>query len=283
MLTLVAGAGRLPERVVASARGSGVKIYALEDVPLIADLAVEARRFRLEHLATVLEEMRTIGGRDICFAGSVARPQIDPSQVDAATGPMMEQILAALSQGDDAALRVLLGFFEKAGMRVLGAHEVVPELVMAEGVPTVARPDHRDGVNAARAAAIVRALGQVDVGQACIVADGQALAVEALPGTNWMLASLGAGMAPAPSATAPTQSALQGLLPRALLYKAPKPDQDRRVDLPTIGLDTVEQAAGLGLRGLVIAAGEVIVLDQEDVIAACDRAGLFLWVRKPAP
>ena len=66
------------------------------------------------------------------------------------------------------------------------------------------------------------------------------------------------------------------------MVKAPKVAQDRRADLPTIGPATVEKAAAAGLSGIALEAGGVIVLDQEAVIAACDRLGLFLWLREPA-
>jgi DUF1009 family protein len=107
-------------------------------------------------------------------------------------------------------------------------------------------------------------MGAVDIGQSCVVAAGQALAVEALFGTDWMLDSLrlrpdGAG---------------------GVLFKAPKPDQDRRVDLPTIGPSTVAGAAAAGLSGIAIEAGGVMVTDRDRTIADCDRLGLFLWVRK---
>ena len=65
----------------------------------------------------------------------------------------------------------------------------------------------------------------------------------------------------------------------AILYKAPKPGQDRRADLPTIGPKTVEGAARAGLRGIVVAAGGVIVLERARVIEMCAQAGLFLVVQ----
>ena len=64
-----------------------------------------------------------------------------------------------------------------------------------------------------------------------------------------------------------------------VLAKAPKPGQDRRVDLPAIGPGTVDRAAAAGLEGIVIATGGVMVLDLAETIARADAAGLFLWVR----
>jgi len=112
---------------------------------------------------------------------------------------------------------------------------------------------------------VIAAMSRADVGQACVVQNGQAIAIEARFGTDWMLASLGAR----PDG------------PGGVLFKTPKPDQDRRIDLPVIGPATVAGAAAAGLSGIVIEAGGVLVLDRSRVVAECDRLGLFLWAREP--
>ena len=114
----------------------------------------------------------------------------------------------------------------------------------------------------ARARTLLAAMGAADIGQACAVHKGQAIAVEGLFGTDWMLASLlkrpdGRG---------------------GLLYKGPKPGQDRRIDLPTIGPETIMGAAKAGLDGVVIEAGGVLLLDREATLADAERHGLFLAV-----
>ena len=122
---------------------------------------------------------------------------------------------------------------------------------------------------AERAAQIVQGLGALDIGQGAVVAQGLCLAVEALPGTQAMLefAAAHAGLKPDPNG------------PKGLLYKAPKPDQDRRIDLPTIGPDTVRQVAAAGLGGIVWQAGSVILLQREAAIETAKTAGIFLWAR----
>jgi hypothetical protein len=266
VLALVAGQGRLPAVVLGALRAEGRRVLtcALETSPPDAGIAVD-RPFRLESLASDIDRLVAEGATEVAFAGAVRRPALDPARVDPATRPLMRRMAEALAQGDDRALRTLLGFFEERGLAVRAAHDLVPALLPPEGVLTAAAPGARDRQDAARAAAIVAALGAADVGQACVVAGGQALALEALPGTDAMLATL----APRPA----------GLPAGGLLYKAPKPGQDRRVDLPTIGPGTVRAAADAGLGGVVIEAGGVMLLDRAEAVAAADAAGLFLWVR----
>ncbi|WP_116132030.1 LpxI family protein [Tropicimonas sp. IMCC34043] len=266
MLALIAGEGRLPqilaERLRAEGRDMAVCAYAPEGgVPEGADLA-----FRLETLGSLLKKLQKRGATEVCFAGAIRRPKFDPKKLDLATAPLVPRFLSALGKGDDGALRVVLELFESRGMTVRGAHQILPELLPQAGVPTIAQPDEAAKADAARAEAIVSALSVADVGQACVVARRQALAIEAMPGTDRMLASLARDRA--------------GLPEGGILYKAPKAGQDRRVDLPVIGPETIEGAATAGLSGVVIEAAGVMVLDHRAVIAAADAAGLFLWVRE---
>lgn len=273
MLALVAGTGRLPVLLAERLEQEGApwRLCALEGVAL--DLDAAPLRFRLETLGSFLAGLRADGVTEVCFAGGVRRPALDPARVDAATAPLLSRLAAAMPDGDDATLRALLALFEEAGLRIRAAHDILPELLPAPGLLAGPEPDARARADAARGAGIVAAMGAADVGQACVVAQGQALAVEALPGTDRMLADLARldpALRPDPS---------QG---RGVLVKAPKPGQDRRVDLPTIGPETVSGAARAGLAGIVIEAGGVQLLDRDEAVARAVEAGLFLWVREAA-
>ncbi|MEM1302138.1 MAG: LpxI family protein, partial [Pseudomonadota bacterium] len=183
-----------------------------------------------------------------------------------------------------------------------GAAEIAPGLIAPAGCLTTSTPTTTDETDAARGQAIIAAMGSVDVGQACVVANGQALAIEALPGTDWMLRSLtvpapqkvgetgtfvddllgGAAdwlsAAPAPSQVAGPQRVRDPDLPTGgILVKGPKPGQNLLVDMPTIGPATVEGAAQAGLRGIAIAAGSVLILDRAAVIQRANDLGLFVW------
>ncbi|SFU14436.1 hypothetical protein SAMN05216236_13318 [Sedimentitalea nanhaiensis] len=257
---MIAGAGGLPAELARQ----------LDAPPLVCALdgfepdgiAVD-RSFRLEHLGTLLSELKARGVTDICLAGAIRRPDIDPARIDAATLPLVPILQQAILSGDDGALRGVIAIFETAGFAVRSAHQVAPGLLAVSGCETRRQPADAVAADAARAEAIVGALSTVDVGQCCVVHKGQALAIEGVYGTDWMLASL----ADRPDGRG------------GLLFKAPKISQDLRVDLPTIGPDTIQAAAAAGLDGVVIQSGGVIVLDRPGVLAACDRAGLFLWVR----
>lgn len=261
-LALIAGSGGLPAALVAG----------LAERPLICALDGFAptgltpdQSFRVERLAVFLRWLEDQGVSEVCFAGAVQRPRLDPALFDPQTATMVPRLLAAMGQGDDATLRAVLAIFAEAGFALRGVAEIAPHLVPGPGVfaGEVGAQDEKD---AARAEAIVAALGAVDVGQGCVVAGGLCLAVEALPGTDAMLGFVGQ----IPAALRPA---------RGLFYKAPKPGQDRRIDLPALGVQTVRNAAAAGLGGICWQAGGVICLDLPAMQAEARAQGLFLWAR----
>lgn len=105
------------------------------------------------------------------------------------------------------------------------------------------------------------------MGQGVVVAQGQCLAIETLPGTAAMLdfAARHAGLRPNPNGA------------KGVFWKAPKPGQDMRIDLPTLGPDSLTQAAAAGLAGIAWQAGGVILLDRDEAVRRAEAAGLFLW------
>ena len=224
--------------------------------------------FRLERLVPFFDWLAEQGVDRVTFAGAVRRPRLDPEAFDPRTASLVPRILTAMQSGDDAALREVIALFEEAGFTVAGTEEIAPDLVPGAGI-LVGEPTAADIADADRAAKIVEGLGALDLGQGAVVAQGLCLAIEALPGTQAMLefARLHSGLKPDPKGA------------KGVLYKAPKPGQDRRIDLPTIGPDTVAQVAAAGLGGIVWEAGGVILLEREAAIAAAQDAGLFLWAR----
>lgn len=262
MLALIAGRGGLPARI-ADAQAETPLICVLDGFEpdrLVADI-----RFRLEHLGSLLGELKERGVDEICLCGAIERPAVDPAALDAATLPFVPIIMKALGAGDDGALRAVIAIFEDQGFLVRAAHDLAPDILVAAGVLTRSQPDDQMVRDADRGQAVLQALSSLDVGQACVVGAGQVWGIETLGGTDHMLGSLPAGAAKA----------------RAVLVKTPKTGQDLRVDMPTIGPDTIDAVVRAGLAGIQVEAGRVILLEPEATVAAAQAAGLVLWARQP--
>ncbi|PWR03319.1 DUF1009 domain-containing protein [Meridianimarinicoccus roseus] len=268
----MAGRGVLPAHLARALAGQGRDVVLAEMAGHGADNpeGLPVIGYRVEKLGALFKALRAAGVQELVFAGAVARPKLDPASFDLKTMRLAPRILSAMKGGDDATLRAVLDIFEGEGFAIRAAHEVAPDLLPAPGVLTLAKPGTRDEKDAARAARIVKALAGADVGQGAVVAQGVALAVEALPGTDAMLAHV----ADVAGACRPDPAGARGVL-----FKGPKPGQDRRVDLPVIGPGTVAGAVRAGLSGIAIAAGGVMMLDRTRTLADADAAGLFIWVR----
>lgn len=159
---------------------------------------------------------------------------------------------------------------EEDGYEVLPSQAIVRDALPEPGLLSAAAPDERAREDIRRGIAVVRALGMVDVGQCAVVQQGLVLGVEAIEGTDALLARCAGLRRDTPDGQRD-----------GVLVKLVKPGQDRRVDLPTIGPVTVAGAAAAGLAGIAIEAGGTIVVDRPATVAAADAAGLFLIALRP--
>ena len=159
-------------------------------------------------------------------------------------------------------MRAFIDLFETRGIEVIGAAEIAPDLLPEAGVLTKASlPDGAEGdLRAAQLA--LQEMARADLGQAVLVKQGRVLAREDDRGTDALLDDHASNRAE-----------------NALLYKAPKPGQEMRVDMPVIGPQTAMKAAEAGLSAIVIEAGGVMVLNLPGVLEILDAHGIALWVR----
>jgi DUF1009 family protein len=263
-LGILAGSGRLPGQIAAAARAAGRDVFliGLEGFAEPAVLAPWPHEvIRILAAGRIIAALRSHGCRDLVLIGPVRRPSLFGLRPDAEGARILARIGRAAFAGDDGLLAAVVKVLGEEGFRVLGAHEILGEALGPAGLLSQAAPDALAMADIRRSAAVLHALGMVDVGQGCVVQQGIVLALEAAEGTDAMLARCGALERPGPG---------------GVLVKLVKPGQDRRTDLPTIGPDTIRAAAAAGLRGVAFEAGGTIVADRVAAIAAADAAGLFL-------
>jgi UDP-2,3-diacylglucosamine hydrolase len=275
-LGLIAGAGALPVEVARECLDAGRPLFVLR-IKGLADERLNAypgADVGLAELGKAFKALKAAKCKSVCFGGIVKRPDFRALKPDLKGLALLPGIVMAARQGDDGLLRAILRIFEKEGFRVEGVHEVAGGLTLPTGALGAHLPAEGHQTDIARALDVAREIGRLDIGQGAVVARGLVLAVEAQEGTDAMLRRC-----------AELPSALRGTpdQPCGVLAKAPKPIQERRVDLPTIGLATVHRAAAAGLAGIVGETGGVLVLDREAVIAEADALGLFIIGVDPGP
>ncbi len=269
-LGLVAGGGELPVALAEACTQAGRSLFVLR-LRGFADPAALARfagaDVGIAELGRIFDLLRKEGCEAVCLAGQVKRPDFSALKPDLRGLRSLPAAVAAARRGDDALLRFLVAEFEREGFAVEGADQVHAGLTLPPGPLGRHAPAPEHEADLAQALAAARTIGALDIGQAVVVADGVVLAVEAQEGTDAMLAR-SAALSAALRGTAEARS--------GVLVKWPKPIQERRVDLPTLGPTTVEGAAAAGLAGIAAEAGGLLVLKRAEVIAAADRLGLFV-------
>ncbi len=273
-LGLIAGGGTLPVEIAQHCERSGRPLFVVRLKGFAGgDLSDYAgAEVGLAELGKCIKALKRAGCISICLAGNVARPDFTSLVPDLRGLMLLPKVISAARKGDDALLRLLVSEFEREGFEVEGAHEVMEDLTLPEGPLGAHMPDEAVLADAMRALEVARAIGRLDIGQAAVAAHGLVLAVEAQEGTDAMLArvaELPAHLKGRPGAGA------------GVLAKAPKPIQETRVDLPTIGLATVQGVARAGLAGIVGEAGRLLVLDREATIALADELGVFILGVEP--
>lgn len=262
-LGILAGGGVLPIRLMQACIEAGRPYFviAIENQTDPDSLDDHPHTWvRLGAVGKAIDVLKNENVEELVMIGPVRRPSLIALRPDAWLAKRIVKT-GFMSLGDDGLLSNLIAELEAEGFRVIGPEVVLTELVASEGVYGSITPDEIAVADIDRGFNVARGLGSFDVGQAVVVQQGLVLAVEAIEGTDAMLSRAGE---------------LHREGPGGILVKVKKPDQEQRVDLPTIGVNTVEKAAAAGLRGIAIQAGHAFIVDREEVVRLSDQKGLFI-------
>ncbi|MEQ8299187.1 MAG: UDP-2,3-diacylglucosamine diphosphatase LpxI [Hyphomonas sp.] len=268
-LGLIAGLGDLPVAIAENAVATGQGVYVLRlkgfEEPRLENYPGTV--IGLGEIGKLYASLKTAGCRDVLFAGIVKRPNFKDLKLDMRGAALLPKVLAEAGKGDDALLRLLVAEMEKQGFNVIGSDAAHAALRAPSGHLAGPAPSDTGMDDIARGASVVAALGDLDIGQGCVVCEGLVLAVEAQEGTDAMLERCAA----LPETIRGTVNRRRGVL-----VKRPKPAQERRIDLPTVGVSTVEKVAAAGLAGLAVEAGGALMLGRAEMQATADRLGVFI-------
>jgi UDP-2,3-diacylglucosamine hydrolase len=263
-LGILAGSGELPVRLIDACRSVERPFFVLAfegeaDPAMLTE--VPHAWVRLGAAGEGLERLRREGVSELVLAGGVRRPSLRSLRPDWRAAKFFARI-GYRALGDDGLLSAVVKELEREGFRVIGADTLLGSVLMPAGpVGRHAPPDDQALADIEHGFRIARAIGALDIGQAVVVQQGLVLGVEAIEGTDALIARCGA---------------LRREGPGGVLVKASKPGQERRADLPTIGSRTVKAAAAAGLRGIAVEAGAALILDRRKVADLADREGLFV-------
>ncbi len=266
---LIAGAGRFPISFARAARKQGLKVYGLGVQGMVSDeLADSCDRFDTVGLARFGRAIRLLnraGIRDVVMAGKIEKVQLfQPARwlrlLPDTRSLHMWFRYATANKSDDTILLAIIREFGRDGIRFHSALDFCPELLVNHGFLTQRKPSAAQWRDIQFGWDIAKEIGRLDIGQTVIVNDTAVIAIEAIEGTDEAIRRAGS------------------LCRRGgfTVVKVAKPQQDRRFDVPTIGLDTVQTMSESGARVLAIESQQTILLDADDAIALANRLGIAI-------
>ena len=269
-LAIIAGEGRLPHHVAEAARERGENpfIFTLKNEASGDWSGFDSATIGVGDMAGLARLLKQHEIRRVVMSGAVKRrPDFKDIHVNLRTViKLPSTIRTLLSGGDDTVLKMVISLIEAQGCRVVGAHDIAPNLLATLGPIGAHAPSEADRKDVARAGEAAEMLGRLDVGQGAVSVGGRVVALEGVEGTDGMLERVAALRA----AGRISQKR------RGVLVKLCKPQQDIRADLPSIGRSTVENAAAAGLAGIAVEAGRALIIERDAVREIADRLGIFV-------
>lgn len=260
-LGILAGGGFLPIRIAERCQENGIEYFVVVfenqgDPDVFSDHPHVVSR--LGAAGGIIKALQKEKCDQLVMAGTIRRPSAKDVRPDL-WGVKFLAKTGALALGDDGLVSALVKALESEGFEVIGADELVPEYLVPRGVLGSYEPKPENVSDIALAFQAARDLGARDEGQAAAVYNATIIAEETSDGTDAMLIRL-------------QETGNQG----GVLAKTLKPNQERRVDLPTIGTQTIENAHAAGLKGIVVEAGNAFFYEREEAIKLADSHGLFV-------
>lgn len=269
-LGIISGLGNLPVSIARAARESGRDVYVMRLAGFVekALLDFPGETVGIGQIGRLMRRLKEEGCDELVLAGIVKRPNFSNIKLDLRGARLLPKVLAAAPKGDDALLRVVLGELEREGFRIVAAEDAASDLKMGRGLLAGPAPDAQAQADMMKAARIASEIGRLDVGQGCVVVDGLVLAVEAQEGTDGMLRRV-----------IELDPALKGTteIRKGVLVKRPKPIQERRIDLPTIGPETIHAVSQAGLAGIGLEENGALLVGREKIESLCAAHDVFVF------
>ncbi|MFN9002676.1 MAG: LpxI family protein [Alphaproteobacteria bacterium] len=265
-LGIIAGMGELPRVLIEACESSGRPFYVLAiEEAAEEETVIRAHGnytwIRLGAIGKALDILTREGVTELVMAGRVVRPRISALRPDLKATKLLAKVGSHLLSGDNELLSGIVKFLEEEGFRIVGAETIVKDILAPEGLIGSLYPDKKSQADIEIGARIARTIGELDIGQAVIIQNRQVLGIEAIEGTDALISRC---------------ALLKAEEKSGVLVKVKKPQQEGRVDLPTIGLPTVELVARSGFAGIALQAGASLILNRREVARRADQLGIFI-------
>ncbi len=264
-LAIIAGEGSLPRHVYDQAVRDGVvcTVIGLENqTSLSLFQGVEVEEFPIHAVSRILKAIKSKGIEHVVLAGKVKRANISRLLLDVKGAKLFARILKH-GLSDDNLLTTILAFLEDEGFKIVAPDQIATNLLSTTGCMTKTQVDEEARDDIKKGLKILKGISEYDVGQALVIQSGLVLGVEAAEGTDQLIERCG--------------SIQQKDGTQPILVKVLKINQDKRVDFPCIGADTIQKMHEFNIRGVAIEAAHSYILDKEEAIELADKYKIFIY------
>ena len=264
VIGIIAGSGELPCETIEHCLANGRDVFVVGFEGHTDQLPLDKIPHKIVHLGAVggaIKALKKSGAETVTFVGRITRPTFSALKMDLTTLKLIKRITKARFIGDNFLFKTIISFIEEYGFKVVGVQDIAPELVTAKGVLGKHKPNKRMKDDIEIATHILRTMGELDVGQGAIVKSGFVLGIEAIEGTDALIKRCGE---------------LRKKEDGGVLVKLKKPSQEDRIDLPTIGVDTVRNIHAAGLKGIAVEAGASLIVQRDAMIKEANKLGIVV-------
>ena len=218
---------------------------------------INSHRISIGKFGEILSLIKKKKSKKVLFAGKIAKPNLTSLKLDFKGIYYMPSVIRASKLGDAAIIKSIIKILSNEGIKVISSTSFNPELSLKKGNYSKTKPSRQDIISIKKGKSYFNKLNNLDHIQAFVVGDGKIIAKEGRDGTKKMFSKL--------------RKKSNGIL-----IKLPKTKQDLRLDLPTIGLQTLKDVKKYGLRGIVLKSKRNIFLDKKEVITFANKNKIFI-------
>ena len=271
-LAIIAGGGSLSDVIIETARKKGwnVTVFAIGDLNITKNQNISLIEMNRLDIGRIFQILKSQKIKNICMVGYIPRPNslkdyLNFRYLNVQTLSVLFKSIGILRGGDASLFKKINSLLEKRGYKIIGASEIAPNLTLKRGLYSSKSVSKVEFENIKKAKQCAEMTGYLDIGQAVVVKNSRVLAVEAAEGTDVMLERV---------------ACLGGISIKrgGVILKSAQINQDERVDMPTIGPNTIKNIVKANLSGIAITADNVIVLDFQKVIEMIEDNNLYFIV-----
>ena len=219
---------------------------------------------KITELGKAISILKKNNCKNIIFIGKVKRPEISLLKFDKKALFYLPRLFSAFKKGDGNILKEIIKIFKEHKINVVNSMKFTPELTFKDRSINNVKIKNTDKSSIIKGASIIKSLSKFDIGQSVIINNGYVLAIEGPEGTDETIKR------------SFNLSIKYKLKDKSILVKFPKANQDLRVDLPTIGMDTVKNCIKANIKGIAVKRSQNIILDKDKIINLTKKNNFFI-------